>query len=50
MMPTNEPILTEEESIFSRYIALAGNPLLPVTPETALVRHCALGIFISPQK
>lgn len=36
MPQNNKPVLTEEESIFSRYIELAGNPLLPVTPGTCI--------------
>lgn len=38
-------ILTEEESIFSRYIALAGNPLLPVTPGTCIGKMLRLEHF-----
>ncbi|MCT4536020.1 DUF342 domain-containing protein [Halodesulfovibrio sp.] len=45
MMSINEPVLTEEESIFSRYIALAGNPLLPVTPGTCIGKALRLGHF-----
>ncbi|SIN96987.1 DUF342 domain-containing protein [Halodesulfovibrio marinisediminis] len=44
-MSYNNPILSEEESIFSRYIELQGNPLLPVTPGTCIGKALRLPHF-----
>lgn len=45
MTQKNEPLLTEDESIFSRYIELAGNPLLPITPGACIGKVLRLNHF-----
>ncbi|MEZ6854721.1 DUF342 domain-containing protein [Halodesulfovibrio aestuarii] len=45
MMQHNAPSLAEEESIFSRYIELSGNPMMPVTPGSCIGRALRLSHF-----
>lgn len=45
MMQNKQTASTETESIFSRYIALNGNPLLPVTPGTCIGKALRLNHF-----